>query len=276
MTTLRANPELVWFSVMMVVASSIVAGVAGSLAWGGSHATLWLLGHELVAAAPESVAQRAAISGGLLTWFAAHLAAPFFGVALARATLEALAQRPWTVSGSLGESWRRMPSIATYAVLDASVGGLLGRLRRGHGRGGSKLAAQLLGLAWWAATYLTLPVLAREPRGGMAAVSRSTTLMRETWKEAFVGRLVLGWIWLPLGVLAGLPLAICLALGIESKLVLALAVVLPSIGMAALIVVLRTLDTIYRCALYVFATEGVVPEPFDDPELEEIWCVRPQ
>jgi Family of unknown function (DUF6159) len=276
MTTLRRNPELVWFSVMMVVASSVVAAISGWLAYGGAHGAGWLLGHAFIDAAPGSIAQRAAISSGLVTWFAAHLAAPFFGVALARATIEAMANRPWAVGSSLGDAWRRMPSIATYAVLDASVGGLLGRMRQRGGRGGSKLAAQLLGLAWWAATYLALPVLAREPRNGMAAISRSTTLMRETWKEAFVGRLVLGWLWLPFALVASVPLALCIALGVEQPVVLALAVVIPSLALAALVVVLRTLDTIYRCALYVFATEGVVPEPFDDPELEEIWCVRPE
>jgi hypothetical protein len=42
-------------------------------------------------------------------------------------------------------------------------------------------------------------------------------------------------------------------------------------------VFLKTLDTVYRTALYVFATEGVVPEPFDDGELHGIWEVsQPQ
>ena len=272
MQTLRKNPHLVWFSVMMLVVSTLIGGVAGAVAWSGTRAAEALV----VDAGPEAIAQRAAISGGLVTWFAAHLTGCFFGVALARATIEAFANRPWAVGSALGQAWQRMPSIATYAVLDASVGRMLAKMRaRGmRGQSGSRLAATLLGLAWWAATYLVVPVLAREPRGGMAAISRSTTLMRETWKEAFVGRLVLGWLWVPIALLAALPLALCLALGVEHPLVLALAVVVPSLAIAVLAVVLRTLDTIYRCALYVFATEGVVPEPFDDPDLEEIWCVR--
>lgn len=270
METLRRNPQLVWFSVLMIVVSAMIGGVAGSIAWGGIRASQWLG----VDASPEAIAQRAALGGGLATWFAAHLTGSFFGVALARATIEAFANRPWAVGSALGDAWHRMPSIATYAVLDASVGRMLAKMRARAGHGGSKLAASLLGLAWWAATYLVVPVLAREPRGGMAAISRSTTLMRETWQEAFVGRLVLGWLWFPIAVLAALPLALCIALGVEQPIVLALAVVVPSLVLAALAVVLRTLDTIYRCALYVFATEGVVPEPFDDPDLEEIWCVR--
>lgn len=34
-------------------------------------------------------------------------------------------------------------------------------------------------------------------------------------------------------------------------------------------------EAIYRAALYVFASEGVVPEPFDGAELHAIWHVTP-
>jgi len=43
---------------------------------------------------------------------------------------------------------------------------------------------------------------------------------------------------------------------------------------ACLIGVIASLEAIYRAALYVFAAEGVVPEPFGGPELEDIWQVR--
>ena len=35
-----------------------------------------------------------------------------------------------------------------------------------------------------------------------------------------------------------------------------------------------SLEAIYRAALYVFAAEGVVPEPFGGPDLEDIWEVK--
>jgi hypothetical protein len=43
----------------------------------------------------------------------------------------------------------------------------------------------------------------------------------------------------------------------------------------AAIGVIGALEAIYRAALYVFASEGVVPEPFGGPELDAIWQVRP-
>jgi hypothetical protein len=34
---------------------------------------------------------------------------------------------------------------------------------------------------------------------------------------------------------------------------------------------LHTLDGIYRAALYTYASEGVVPDTFDAPDLDAIW-----
>ena len=273
--TLQANPRLVWFAVLSAVVSAIVVGIGGAIAWLGNHPDAWM--SVLADPPPEATKSRSMIVFGLATWFGTHLVAPFFAVALARATLDAMATRPWNVPDALRGAGDRITTIATYAVLNASVGGLLSRIgggKRGRGRGpASRATAKVLGLGWWAATYLVVPVIAREPRSGFAAVGRSASLLRETWREAFIGRLVLGWLWAPAFVIAALPFVLCLVLEIEHAGVFALAIVLPAFALVLLGVVLQTLDTIYRCALYVYATEGVVPEPFDDPDLHEIWCV---
>lgn len=265
--TLRRNPELLWFTLMTAIASALVSTIAGVLAWLGMHLIPGL------AADPE-VQGRAGMVFGLTMWFGLHMVAPFFGVALARATLEALAARSWTVGGALQHAMGRLPTIATFALLDGSVGGIIGRLKRRGDRAGSRVAAKLLGLSWWAATYLAVPVMARESRGGIASISRSTTLLRETWKEAFIGRLALGWIWVPVVFISLAPLGIALGLDVRSTAVLAVVIALPVLVAGALALLLHTLDTIYRCALYVFATEGVVPSGFDDPDLHELWCTR--
>jgi hypothetical protein len=281
-TTLRRNPRLLWFAVLLGIASLVVTTIGAVLGWLGMNAVPLLVAGGFDAPPDASTYGRAAIGFGLLVWFGTHVIAPFFGVALASATLEALAHRPWSVRGSLADARRRGASIATYAVLDASVGAMLARLGGEQGgkkrrRRGHPLAAKLLGAAWWAATYLVVPVLARERAGGLGAVSRSTTLMRETWREAFVGRLVLGWLLWPAALLGLGVLTLLFAVGLgpfTHPAVFGVAAGIAVIGYIAIAAVAYTLDTVYRCALYVFATEGVVPEPFDDPDLHEIWTVR--
>ncbi len=91
-----------------------------------------------------------------------------------------------------------------------------------------------------------------------------------------MGRLMLGWIWVILVLVVALPAAGCALLGIHSPGLMALVVGVPALLGLLLVYILRTLDTIYRTALYVFATEGVVPEPFDDPELHAVFCASPE
>jgi hypothetical protein len=279
--TVARNPRLLWFTALLGFASLVVTSIAGALAMFGVDAAPWSVARGF-APAELAVQWRAGIGFGLVMWLGSALVMPFFGVALADATLEALAARPFGVRRSLGRARGRVASIATYAVLDASVGAMLARMRgdgrRGRRRGGHPLFAKVLGLGWWFATYLVLPVLAREPQGGVAAVGRSAGLMRQTWKEAFVGRLLLRWAVLPFVLVGVAGFALLLAAGITptaQPIWFGLAAVAAvSLG-TVLVAVMRTLDAVYRCALYVFATEGVVPEPFDEPALHEIWATRP-
>lgn len=282
-STLRRDPALLWFSAFIAVATTAVVATSAVLGWLGARAAVLALGVEVSGALETSIDTRATLGMGLFAWFGLHLVAPFFGVAAASATLEALAGRRWTVAGAIGTALERSGSIATFAVLDASVGALLARMRGGRRdragkrprREGHPLVAKLLGAAWWTATYLAVPVIARERRGGVAAVQRSSTIMRDTWKEAFLGRLVLGWVLWPVAILAVLgTVGVCLLLGLSPDThaaSFAIAAGVAVVAIAVVAAVLQTLDTIYRCALYVFATEGVVPEPFDDAQLQEVW-----
>lgn len=283
--TLRRNPRLLWFSALLGVVSLALTSVGAMLGWLGLQAVPWLDAQGFGEPPEASLVGRAAIGVGLFLWFGTHLVAPYFGVALATATIEALASRPFGVGASLRAANRRIAGIATFAVLDASVGAFLARLRGGATAGrrrpsqGNPLAAKLLGVAWWTATYLVVPVLAREPRGGVAALGRSTALMRQTWKEAFVGRLVLGWVLWPAAILALGLLSLLVLVGITplaQPVLFGVAAAASVVAYVAIAVVAHTLDTVYRCALYVFATEGVVPEPFQGHELDEIWAVRPE
>ena len=89
-----------------------------------------------------------------------------------------------------------------------------------------------------------------------------------------MGRLALMWIYVPLAIVAALPVVLCAIFEVESGVALAMAVGIPGTLLGLAVLGLHTLETIYRAALYVFATEGVVPSRFDDPDLDEIWCVR--
>jgi uncharacterized membrane protein YesL len=264
--TLRRHPRLLWFPVLSAVGTFaiVIVLLAASLAFEA-------VGHGSVT--------RGRVVGGMTLWYGVTFVTTMSAVALARATLDAMAGRAWTLSGSFTHAWSRLPSVAAFALVQTGVTRIIQRMRggRGHRRRGfvSRTSAAMLDLAWWGTSYLAIPVLARENLGPLSTLSRSARLFRETWKESFVGRLALGWLWLPVALVVAIPIGLCVLLDVEDGAIVAIAIGIPLTlcGLAALLV--RTLDTIYRTALYVFATEGVVPEPFDDPDLHEIWKVKP-
>jgi hypothetical protein len=259
---LRQNPRLVWFPVLSGVGALVLAAIGAAIVATGS------LGAEL-----DASAQRASSVAGIVVYIGGYLLAVTTGVAMNHAALEALAGRPWTVRQAFEVASRRRRAIATFAVVSATVGHLLRGRKRGSGGGRRRPGPirRLAGVAWWAATYLTLPVIARENRDAFGAIERSASLLRSTWKEMLVARLTLWWAWIPVAIVAALPVLLCALLGVREPVFVVLAAAIPLVGLCVLALVVRTLDGIYRAALYTYATEGVVPEPFDNAELGAIW-----
>jgi len=277
--TLRRHPRLMWFPLLSALATASMFGIGAA----------FVVVSELVASAPQvdlgvwsfladtspaaDVAlRRGWIAGGLLSAISVHLVATVFAVASSHAAMEAMAGRQWSCRAALRHAMRRFGPIATVAVVSAGIGYVLGGGRKGKRGFIGRSAASLLALAWWATSYLVVPVLARENKSGFASIGRSAHLFKETWKDAFVGRLALGWIWGLFVAAAGVPVVLCIVVK-AGPTVMMFALGIPVLAGIGLAMFLRTLHTIYRSALYVFATEGVVPEPFDDPELHEIFCV---
>ena len=286
-TAFRNNPRLAWFPVLsalgmlaLLALAAAIAGV-GTLVAGESIADLGLPWAMLADPDPDGDATiaRAMSVGGVVVYIGNNLLTVALGVAMTHAALEALAGREWTVRGSLRVAAQRRRSIATFALIQATVGHLL-RMNQARGRKGRRrspgLLRRLIRFAWWAATYLVLPVIAREGRGGIGAIERSAKLLRETWGETLIARLTLAWVWIPAVVIGAVPAAVCALLGVREPAVFVVAVLIPALGLGVLGLLVHTLEKIYRAALYSYATEGVVPEAFVDPDLHEIWEVRGQ
>jgi hypothetical protein len=264
--TLRQNPRLAWFPVLSGLLVSCFVGVAGLLAYLGQESEL--------ASMMGDMARRAATVGGLVAYGVGHVLSVSIGVAMTHAALESLAGRPWTLRQAFALARQRRRAVITFAVVRATVGRLLATKTSKDGKRRQKspgVIKKLARAAWWAATYLVLPVIAREGKGGLAAIERSAKLFRETWRDALVARFAVAWLWVPAVIVAAMPVALLAALGVREPPVLAGAVLVPALVLLVLGLLLHTLDGIYRAALYTYASEGVVPDTFDAPDLDAIW-----
>jgi hypothetical protein len=139
----------------------------------------------------------------------------------------------------------------------------------GIGRLVATIVTSLAGAAWAIATFFVLPILALEGLGPKDAFKRSAHVIRERWGEGLVGA----------GSIGGL-IFLCAMLPAIGLGVLGVAVVgsTPAAGAALLVIAVilftgaaiisSTLNTIFRVALFRFATDQRVVGGFDAAALE--------
>ena len=247
---LRRHPLLIWFPILSLVATFAAFIVIGPLLPIFEDAP-WLALFVLL--------------------FTVHVVHVFFSVALTSEALKALrGEAPITIRSGISTACERAPSIASMAAVTAVFGfflELLGRSRSGMLR----FARAVFGTGWTLVTYLAIPVMVQERRDGIASLRRSGDLFRRTWGETALSevgvRVLTQWLLIALLVLA----VVLIHVFGESPLAILLIVT----AAAAMIGFIGSLEAIYRAALYVFASEGVVPESFSGQALDEIWRVKP-
>ena len=203
------------------------------------------------------------------------LLATLSNVALYSELMRVYADEQPSLLRGLRFAFSRFMPILTWSLFGATVGLLLRTLGEKLGLVG-KLVGFGASITWSAASVFACPILAREGVGNpLVLLRRSGSLVRGTWGDLVMGYTRLGLSFVILGsILGGIMLAVARSLYSDSA-VAGLA------GMAAGFAILFgtslfsiTLLVIYRCALYIYATEGVPPEPFDKGDMDQGWRIR--
>ncbi len=249
---LRAHPLLMWFPFLTVAT---------------------LIGLTVLAAVLEPKFERNEDVPWLvlaLVTFVMHLISVFFRAGLTNEALKALRGEQPALASGLVVAVTRTRSIIAFAAVTSTFGVLLTVMGRSRNVA-IKLARTLFGTAWSLATYLALPVMVQERRGGIPSLRRSGALFRSTWGETTMSEVGVRVLTQHLFVILVLAVMVLIhVLGNSPFVLLFLAC-----AFAAAASVIGALEGIYRAALYVFASEGVVPTPFGGPELDLIWRVKP-
>ncbi|MBX9578905.1 MAG: hypothetical protein K2X87_01235 [Gemmataceae bacterium] len=196
-------------------------------------------------------------------YFCTYFVATFCNAALLSCAFLRFNGETPTVGDGFRAAAARLPQIAAWSLVSATVGVLLKAVEQAHEKAG-QLIASLLGTAWSVTTFFVVPVLVVEKVGPVEAVKRSLGLLRRTWGEALVGRVGIG---LAL-FLAGLPLVLLFVAGgllAANGMVAAGVAVLVMAGVLTLIymAVGAALHTILLAALYQYAADGRVPDGYD-------------
>lgn len=194
----------------------------------------------------------------------------FFNAALMSCALIRFNGGEPSVGDGLRAAGARLPQILAWALVSATVGTLLKILESLHQRVGGLVTA-LLGAAWSVLTFFVVPVLVVEQVGPLTAVSRSLTLLRQTWGEALVGKVGIGFVLfllaLPwMGLLLGGAYAAGLGWG-AGWIILGVAAAYFLVWLA----VGPALNGIHLAALYQYASHGDAPPGFDRATMARVF-----
>jgi hypothetical protein len=165
-----------------------------------------------------------------------------------------------TVGDGFRAAAARLPAIAGWAVMSATVGLIL-RVIEDRSKWVGQIVAGLLGVAWTVVSFMVVPVLVVENKGPLAALQESAALVKKTWGKQVMGIFGFGLI----GFLLALPALALILLSIFSGNV-ALMIGGISLGVIYLVIlglVQSALQSIFQAAVFLYARDGQVPEGFE-------------
>ncbi len=138
-----------------------------------------------------------------------------------------------------------------------------------------RIMARLLGVAWSIAAIFVIPIIVREQQSAnpINALKRSGQIIMRTWGEGLIGYAGMGianllFLVCSLGLL-GVALAVSATL--SSFWIFGLAMVLWLVAICAWSYLTSVAGQVYKGALYLYAAEGTVPQPFDQEMLHNAW-----
>lgn len=209
-------------------------------------------------------------------YLASMFCATFFNVAFYNEILRALAGEAVSLRSGLRFAGTRLRAILLWSLFAGAVGILIKTLEERFGWIG-RWVMRLIGMVWSVASVFAIPVIVRENGSNPLAVLRgSASTLRRTWGESLIGYVGITFVaWIG-AAFSGIILlgagALSVAVG-HPYLILGLIPVWV-LGMLLLGFVSGVVGHIYRGALYVYASEGIVPEPFNAELLDSAWKVR--
>ena len=214
--------------------------------------------------------------GGGLIYLVSMVIGTFFNVAFYHELMRAFAGEPISLRRGWQFALSRVGPILSWSLMAATVGLLIRAIEERLGWLG-RIVLGVVGTTWSIAAVFAVPVIVRRPENNPLAVLRDSAMMlKRTWGETLVGFLglhlaggiILG--TLLVGVLGIAFVALLLHLGWLPFGVLLVG----ALGLVAVAVLLSVATDVYRGALYVCASEGVVPSAYTEELMSAGWKIK--
>lgn len=223
-----------------------------------------------------------------LTYFVSMFLATFCNVAFYHEIMQALGGNAVSVRRGFRLAASRWRMVLLWSLFAGLVGYLIQTIQEHLGFFG-RIVTGLVGFVWSVACIFIIPTLVRdtETTSPIRLLQSSVGTLRRTWGETIVGFVgiqifsllamcamttgILLCIGIPMVLLShpGPGLKIAHLMYYEAAILLVFVIVATALSFLG-----GLLNAVYRCALYIYATEGVVPGSFDKELLDSAWKVK--
>ncbi len=214
------------------------------------------------------------VIGGVLSIFFSCLC----GVAFYNEVFAAFNGQGVSLRRGYKAAFRRWPVILGWAIFSATVGLIIRLASQFFGIFG-RLAGNIFGFAWAVCTVFVLPIIIHEYDAKMPwkLLSRSGGIIRKTWGEALIGVGGVTFFGMIAAFIILLPAMITAwYVGFATgSMVWLFSIIIPAILLVMVLnIIVYMLQQIYVASLYVYATEGVIPEGFTQENMDNAWRVK--
>ena len=203
--------------------------------------------------------------------------ATFFNVAFYHEILNALKGQPVSIRAGLGFGCSKWKPILMWALFAGLVGLIIRTLEEKLSFVGQWIVG-LIGLAWSVAAVFVIPAIITEERtvNPLTMLKISAITLKRTWGESLIGYVGLqfGSMLVLLGSLGMFAGAVAVSFWLNNFWILAAAGFVWLVGIFAFSYVMSVASQVYRCALFVYASEGTIPEPYNLELLQMAWKVK--
>jgi hypothetical protein len=207
-------------------------------------------------------------------YFVAMFFATFFNVAFYNEILAALSGQPVSIARGLKFAGTRAKAILMWTLFAGLVGLLIKIIEQRLELVG-RLIARFLGLAWSIAAVFVIPIIVREEQSAnpVNLLRRSADILKRTWGEALIGYVGLSFAnaLIAIASLVLLIGALFASIALNNYWIIALGGLLWLLAMFAWSYLTSVASQVYKGALYLYAAEGVIPEPYNREMLDLAW-----
>ncbi len=240
------------------------------------------IGHSLFTQSPDAAGRHggqtgltpAAIAYLAFLYFLSMLVATFFNVAFYHEILAALGGQPVSIGRGLKFAASRLGSILMWSLFAGLVGLIIKAIEERLELVG-RIIGRLIGIAWSVAAVFVIPVIVREEQNAnpIAVLQKSAGILKKTWGEALIGYAGLAFAntLILVGSVVLLIGAVVVSAALNNFWIVALVAVTWLFAMVAWSYVTGVASHVYRGALYLYAAEGIVAEPYNQEMLDMAW-----